>query len=216
MIYVVGNGKGGVGKSTIAVQLALGLALEGSRVWLIDGDRQKTSLNAITARADSGRVMIAASAYDDGATLRAQVKQQHANYDHVVIDAGGRDSTALRAALTVCDAVLIPFLPRSFDVWALSDIVEIVEEMRGVSDFRAFAFINRADTQGADNREAAEAVADYPAIELLDVRVCDRKAFSNASGQGLHVEEMPRRDQRACAEIERLRDALFAAMSTAS
>lgn len=214
MIFTVGNGKGGVGKSTIAVQLSLGLALDGSRVWLVDGDRQKTSLNAITARADSGREMIAASAYDDGATLRAQVRQQRANFDHVVIDAGGRDSTALRASMTVCDAVLIPFLPRSFDVWALSDISDIVKEMRSSYDFRAFAFINRADTQGSDNREAAEAVADYPLIELLDVRVCDRKAFSNASGQGLHVEEMPRRDQRACAEIERLRDALFDAMST--
>ncbi|BDD79956.1 hypothetical protein [Burkholderia phage FLC10] len=216
MIFTVGNGKGGVGKSTCAVQLALGLAIEGARVWLIDGDRQQTSLNAITARSETGRPMIAASAYAEGATLRAQVVQQRGNYDHVVIDAGGRDSTALRAALTVSDAVLIPFLPRSFDVWALADIAEIVDESRAVADLRAFAFINRADSQGADNREAAEAVADYPGIELLDVRVCDRKAFANASGAGLHVEEMPKRDQRACLEIERLRDALFAAMSTAS
>jgi len=216
MIFTIGNGKGGVGKSTCAVQLAIGLAIEGARVWLIDGDRQQTSINAITARSETGRPMIAASAYAEGATLRAQVVQQRGNYDHVVIDAGGRDSTALRAALTVSDAVLIPFLPRSFDVWALADIAEIVDESRAVADLRAFAFINRADSQGADNREAAEAVADYPGIELLDVRVCDRKAFANASGAGLHVEEMPKRDQRACLEIERLRNALFAAMSTAS
>lgn len=63
MIFTVGNGKGGVGKSTCALQLALGLSIEGARVWLIDGDRQQTVLNAITARADSGRPMIAASAY---------------------------------------------------------------------------------------------------------------------------------------------------------
>ncbi|ADP02385.1 gp40 [Burkholderia phage KS14] len=216
MIFTVGNSKGGVGKSTCAVQLALGLAIEGERVWLIDGDRQETSLSAITARADSGRPMIAASAYAEGATLRAQVMQQRANYDHVVIDAGGRDSTALRAALTVSDAVLIPFLPRSFDVWALADIAQIVDESRAVADLRAFAFVNRADPQSADNREAAEAVAEYPGLELLDVRVSDRKAFANASGAGLHVEEMKRRDQRACAEIDRLRGAFFAAMSTVS
>lgn len=216
MIFTVGNGKGGVGKSTCAVQLAIGLALDGGRVWLIDGDRQQTSLNAITARAESGRPMIAASAYADGATLRAQVMQQRGNYDHVVIDAGGRDSTALRAALTVSDAVLIPFLPRSFDVWALADIAQLVDESRAVADLRAFAFVNRADPQSADNREAAEAVAEYPGLELLDVRLSDRKAFANASGAGLHVEEMKRRDQRACAEIDRLRGAFFAAMSMAN
>lgn len=216
MIFTVGNGKGGVGKSTTAVQLAIGLSLEGSRVWLVDGDRQRTSLNAITARVDSGKQPIAASAYAEGAALRAQVKLQAGNYDHVVIDAGGRDSTALRAALSLCDAVLIPFLPRSFDVWALADIAEIVEEMRAGNDFKALAFLNRADSQGSDNREAAEAVADYPQLELLDVRVCDRKAFANASGAGLHVEEMKKRDTRACAEIDRLRNALFAAVATAS
>lgn len=216
MIFTVGNSKGGVGKSTTSVQLALALALEGARVWLVDGDRQQTALSAITARAESGRPMIAASAYTEGATLRAQVLQQRGSYDHIVIDAGGRDSTALRAALTVSDAVLIPFLPRSFDVWALADIAQIVDESRAVADLRAFAFVNRADSQGSDNREAAEAVADYPGLELLDVRVCDRKAYANASGAGLSVEEMPRRDTRACAEMDRLRTVFFAAMSTVS
>jgi chromosome partitioning protein len=211
-VFTVGNGKGGVGKSTTALQLALGLAFEGARVWLIDGDRQRTVLNAVTARADSGRPMIAAAAYSEGPDLRTQVKLQRDNYDYVVIDAGGRDSTALRAALVVSDAVLIPFLPRSFDVWALSDINAIVRESREMADLRAFAFVNRADSQSVDNREAAEAVADYSQLELLDVRVSDRKAFANASGAGLHVEEMKRRDQRACAEIERLRNTFFAAM----
>ena len=40
----------------------------------------------------------------------------------IVIDAGGRDSTALRAALVLADHVLIPLQPRSFDLWALNDM----------------------------------------------------------------------------------------------
>lgn len=130
----------------------------------------------------------------------------------MVIDAGGRDSTALRGALTVSDAVLIPFKPRSFDTWALADIAAIVEETRAERDIRAFAFLNMADSQGTDNQDAVEAIADYPGIEFLDVRVGDRKAFANASGNGLHVEEMEKRDQKACLEIERLREALFNAI----
>lgn len=208
-IVVVGASKGGTGKSTSSLQFAIGLAREGARVWLVDGDRQETSVTAITMRAQSGRAPIAASAYANGATLRAQVLQQRDAYDFVVIDAGGRDSSALRAALTVCDAVVIPCLPRTFDVWAMQDMVQLVDEARAVHDLKAYAFLNSADTNGADNRDAAAAIADFAQVELLPYRLGRRKAYANASGAGLHVEEMPRRDSVACAEIDRLTAAVF-------
>jgi chromosome partitioning protein len=86
------------------------------------------------------------------------------------IDAVGRDSSALRGALSVSDVVvLIPFAPRSFDVWALQDMQELVIESRSASDLQAFAFVNKADPQGNENREAAQALSDYPALMLLDV-----------------------------------------------
>ncbi|WP_250435803.1 AAA family ATPase [Caballeronia sp. ATUFL_F2_KS9A] len=210
-VVAVVNTKGGVGKSTTALQLALGLSLAGARVWFVDGDRQETGISALTVRAESGRSIIAASAYAHGPTLRAQVTAQAGAYDHVIIDAGGRDSSALRAALTVADTALIPFLPRSFDVWAMEDIAELVDEARSVHELRALAFLNLADPQGADNRDAAEAMREFPAIELLDCRLNRRKAFSNASGAGLHVEEMTRRDAVACAEVDRLAHAVFTA-----
>jgi hypothetical protein len=81
VIVTVGNTKGGVGKTTLAVQLALARALAGRDVLVVDGDRQ------------AGK------------------------YDDVMIDAGGRDSTALRAALSLSDLLIVPFLPRSVDVW---------------------------------------------------------------------------------------------------
>ena len=49
MIITVGNTKGGVGKTTLAVQLAIYRALAGRDVWLIDGDRQGTAAAAIAA-----------------------------------------------------------------------------------------------------------------------------------------------------------------------
>ncbi|MEA0722007.1 ParA family protein, partial [Xanthomonas campestris] len=70
-IYVVANKKGGIGKSTTAVQLATGLALKGRRVWAVDGDKDQTSmLLALTIRMNSGLPGIAASELSDGATLR--------------------------------------------------------------------------------------------------------------------------------------------------
>lgn len=209
MILTVGNTKGGVGKSTLAVQLALGLSLDGKKVWLVDGDRQATSLGAITVRAESGRTPIAAAAYSDGATLRAQVTQQRDAYEHIIIDAGGRDSTALRAALTISDVILVPFQPRSFDVWALSDIGSLLNEARAVRDVRALAMLNAADTQGNDNDDAAEALADVPGIELLSARVNRRKAIANASGAGLYIDEYRPRDAAASAELNTVKSILF-------
>ena len=79
MIITVGNTKGGVGKTTIAVNLAIARALAGRDVWLIDGDRQGTAQTAISIRAEAGHTPgIACATYPDGPTLRAQVQQQAA------------------------------------------------------------------------------------------------------------------------------------------
>jgi chromosome partitioning protein len=210
MILTVGNTKGGVGKSTLALQLALALTARGNRVWLIDGDRQETCLSAITVRADGGRPSIAAAAYPDGRALRIQVKEQAKHYDHVIIDAGGRDSTALRGGLLVSDAVLIPFFPRSFDVWALNDVAAVLADIRVENDgLKAMAVLNAADPQGSDNEEASDAIADIPGIELLPVRLSRRKAFAHASGAGLHIDEYKPRDTAAIAEMAALVDTIF-------
>lgn len=217
MVITVGNTKGGVGKSTTALQLALGLALRGDRVWLVDADDQGTAITAVTNREDTGRPMIPASEFDKPASLRSQVQLQKGAYDYVVIDAGGRDTGALRAALTVSDVVLVPFLPRSFDVWAFKNFVALLEEARGLTDIRALAFLNKADAQGSDNEEAHQAIADYPEIELLPVAVGDRKSIPNASGMGLHISEYKHKksgkDEAAIREFAALQDCLLKTMA---
>ena len=114
MILTIGNTKGGVGKTTLAVQLAIARAMSGRDVWLIDGDRQGTATAAVAARAEAGRLPgIACAQYPDGPTLRGQVQQQRGKFDDIIIDVGGRDSTALRAALVLSDVLLVPFAPRA-------------------------------------------------------------------------------------------------------
>lgn len=212
MILTVGNTKGGVGKTSTALQIAIRRAMQGRDVWLIDSDRQGTAQTAITLRADAGQLpAIAASSYTDGATLRAQINAQARKFDDVVIDAGGRDSSALRAALVASDVLLVPFQPRSFDVWALNDIAELVDEARSVRDgLRAFAFLNNADpSDTSDNADAAAALAEVPQLEYLPHPLRRRKAFANAGGAGLSVHELRPKDAKACAEIDNLMKVLF-------
>ena len=207
MIVTVGNTKGGVGKTTLAVQLALARALVGRDVLVVDGDRQGSAQMVVAVRAEAARMPgLACVQYHDGAVLRAQVQRQATKYDDVIIDAGGRDSTALRAALSLTELLIVPFLPRSIDVWALADIAALVDEANGVRDgLRAYAVLNGADpgTSG-DNTEAALALADFPQLTLLDAPIRRRKAFANAVGLGLSVEELTPRDPKACDELAAL------------
>ena len=213
MIITVGNTKGGVGKTTLAVSLAISRALSGRDVWLIDGDRQGTAQTAISIRAESGvSPGIACATYPDGPTLRSQVRQQATKFDDIIIDAGGRDSTALRAALVLSDVLLVPFAPRSYDVWALGDMASLVDEARSVRDgLRSVAVLNLSDpgSNSADNEEAAAAVADVPQFEYLATPIRRRKAFANATGAGLSVQEMKPMDKKATDELNALEKALF-------
>jgi chromosome partitioning protein len=212
MIVTVGNTKGGVGKTTLALNIAIARALAGKEVWLIDGDRQGTAQTAISIRAEAGQAPgIACATYPDGTTLRAQVQQQRDKYDDIIIDAGGRDSTALRAALVLSDVLVVPFQPRSYDVWALNDIAALVDEARSVRDgLRAVAILNCADPgeTSVDNIEAAQAVSGVPQFEYLATPIRRRKAFANAAGQGMSVLEKSG-DKKAAEEMSALISALF-------
>lgn len=213
-IITVGNTKGGVGKSMLAVNLAIARALAGRDVWLVDGDRQGTSQAAISLRAEAGHEPgIACATYPDGATLRSQVRQQRKKYDEIIIDAGGRDSSALRAALVVTDILLVPFQPRDYDLWALQQISDLVEEARELRDekLKCYAVLNFADPgeQAPANLQAAKAIKDLPQLKYLPTPLRRRKAYASAAGQGLSVLELKPRDPKAIAELTALLDRLF-------
>lgn len=213
MIVTVGNTKGGVGKTTLAVNIAIARALAGRDVWLIDADRQGTAQTAISIRAAAGHAPgIACASYPDGPALRAQVTQQRNKFQDIIIDAGGRDSSALRAALGLSDVIVVPFQPRSYDVWALNDIAALVDEARSVRDgLRAVTVLNCADPGEAstDNADAAAAVADVPQFEYLPTAIRRRKSFANAAGAGLSVLELKPQDKKATAELNALVSVLF-------
>jgi chromosome partitioning protein len=214
MILTIGNTKGGVGKTTLAVNLTIARALKGRDVWLIDGDSQGTAQTAIRIRSESDRQPgVACSAYSDGTILRAQVNQQKSKFQDVVIDVGARDSTSLRAALVLTDVLLVPFQPRSFDVWALADITSYINEVNSMRDgLVCYTVLNLADpTNTVDNREAEETVADFPQLKYLPTVMRRRKAFANAAGSGRCVFELPPRekDEKANQELQALYSAIF-------
>lgn len=211
MIITIGNTKGGVGKTTLALNLAIARALAGKEVWLIDGDRQGTAQTALTIRTEANRTpVIACAQYAEGSTLRGQLMKMAPKFDDVVIDAGGRDSTALRAALVLSDLLIVPFAPRSLDVWALSDICTLINDARSVRDgLKAVAVLNNADPNGQDNADAIAALADFPQLEYLPTPIRRRKPVANAAGQGLSVLEALPKDSKASEEMNAFVNAVY-------
>jgi chromosome partitioning protein len=217
MIVVVGGIKGGSGKTTVATHLAILCAQAGWDVLLIDADDQETATDFTVlrnARRAGGAGYI--SIKRTGPAVRTDTQRLATKYDHILIDTGGRDTTSQRAALTVADVLLVPFLPRSFDVWTLEKAATLVDEMRLANPaLRAYAFLNRTDPRGQDNLEAAEVLQDTPALHFLDPPLGARKAFSNAAAQGLAVTELKPPDSKASEEILTLFRYLFNATEIA-
>lgn len=199
MILVVGNTKGGGGKTTLALQLALARTLAGHDVLVIDADSQGSAQTAVSIRADAGRLpALACVQYADGNLLRRQLGLLAAKHQDTIIDAGGRDNAALRVALTRADALLVPVQPRAVDIWALSDIAELIERAQearaddGRPPLRALAVVNLADpgVNAADTVDTTAALTEFPQLAPLDALIRRRKAVANAMAFGPSVHEI--------------------------
>jgi chromosome partitioning protein len=207
-ILVVGGIKGGIGKSTLAANLAVLAARAGQDVLLIDADPQETTKTWAAARADQpGDLAPVTTVTIVGKQIREELRRLTSKYETIIIDAGARDTTTQRAALSIANLVLLPFPPRGPDLWTLDAVAQTVAEVRTINaGLRAVAFVNRADPIGDDNAEAEAAFAEHAeVIEAVPIRVGNRKGIAVAHLMGLAAVESKRPDVKAVAEL----DALF-------
>lgn len=211
MIIVVGGIKGGSGKTTLATNLAVMRSAEGHDVLLIDADDQETSTDFTIIRNErrpdgAGYTSIKLT----GPAVRTETLRLANKYEDIIIDTGGRDTTSQRAALTVADFLLVPFVPRSFDVWTLEKVSSLVSEMQAANpELQAYTFINRADPRGQDNDDAAEVLRETESLSFIETPLGARKAFSNAAAAGLAVTEIKPQDPKATEEMMMLYRYIF-------
>jgi chromosome partitioning protein len=218
MILVVGGIKGGVGKSTLASNLAVLAARDGRDVLLIDGDTQETTMTWAAARGDrenvsTDRVTTVALV---GKGVRDELRRLKPKYETIIIDAGARDTTTQRSALTIADTVLLPFAPRGPDLWTIDAAIEMINEIRAVNEtLRALALVNRADPIGNDNAEAEAAFGEHAdVLETVPLRVGNRKGIAVAHLMGLAAVEMARPDTKAVSELDALYRYVFSTDNT--
>lgn len=204
MIITVGGIKGGSGKTTIATNLAIWLSRQGN-VLLVDADEQETASDFTAWREETLNGAVGYTAIKlTGDNVRKQIVKTKSKYNYVVIDTGGRDTTSQRSALFTSDIFLLPFNPRSFDIWTITKVKNLISEIRAQhKSLKAFSFLNRADFRGNDNKDASEAL-QVDGITFLEYSLANRKAFSNAAAKGLSVIELNPQDEKATDELNNL------------
>lgn len=206
MLTVVGNLKGGTGKSTVAFNLALWVLFNQRRVLVVDLDPQGTLTDVIRVREEEGYlpVLPLSRNFEDA-------RSRSADYDEIIVDIGPSDPSAMYGAILAADQVLVPVPPSQADVWSTQRFVRKLLELRGERTTPALVgFINRADTHLAvrESDEAFGALSMIEGMRVLRPRLCQRMAFRRSLSEGLSVQELERRG-KAALELEQLARALF-------
>ncbi|KVD37048.1 MULTISPECIES: division plane positioning ATPase MipZ [Burkholderia cepacia complex] len=209
MILLIAAEKGGVGKSTLATNLAVHLAHQGVDVVLLDTDGQATAARFVERRDEAGitpAVPCVQRTGDVASTLRDLAHR----YQVVVVDAGGRDSREMRSAMAVANLLLVPTKASQADLETFSKVNELIGLARGLNPkLKAVVLLSIAPTNPAirEVEDARELLATFDMLELADTIIRDRKVYRDALLMGKGVIELD--NGQARAEIQLLAQEFF-------
>ena len=204
-IIGIGGIKGGVGKTTIATNLVIDLSNKGHKVLLVDADEQESSTTFTRFRKEEEDIETTYTATQlKDRSIKTELPELAKSFDYVVLDVGGRDTSSLRNTMVIADILLLPFAPRSLDVWTAPTMQELVENAQDYNEkLKALAFINKADPSGTFNEETVELLENIERLTYIDTPIGNRKAFAYATNAFKSVVEM-NEDKKAVNEMQSL------------
>ena len=209
-IILIGGEKGGVGKSTIATNIAVEMSYRKAQIIIIDTDPQKTSINWIDRRNElietSNLNYPKMTGVSKDGNIKDIIKDFVTKYDIVLIDASGRDSQSLRTGLTVADKFYCPIRASQADLETLPHICKIIEAAKDFNEHLiSKAIISCAPTNPLINEveEAKNLLSDFTEyLSLSKTFIRDRKIYRDALLQGKGVVELS--NIKATLEIKNL------------
>lgn len=209
MIISFLNQKGGVGKTTLSVNIAMALAFKRFKVLLIDADPQNSSLDwADTRKKESLFTVVGITK----AIIHKEVAKLSRNYDHIIIDGPPRIYDVARSAIVASDLVIIPVQPSPYDVWAAKEVVDLIKEVgESMSEFKNIKstfLINRKIVNTALGRDVEQALAPYD-IDLLETQLCQRVSYAETASLGSTIVEDSTKDSLAYQEITNVTDEIL-------
>jgi len=191
MLTVVGNLKGGTGKSTVAFNLAVWLAHDKTGVMAFDLDPQCTLVDVCEVREEDGfepRFEVST----DLAELESLAKDKSFKKP-IIVDMSASNMPAMEKAISLANRVLIPVQPSQADIWSTQRFLKIVASCLDKSKkTEVLGFINRADTHVGvrETDEAEQALQMLQGVKAMDLRLYQRTAYRRSFSEGLGVFEL--------------------------
>lgn len=184
-MYVIAvlNQKGGAGKTTIATNLARAYQFGGMDVLLVDSDPQGSARDWSAVRADQPVPVVGI----DRPTIARDLNAV-AHKDVTVIDGAPQLTELAASAIAAADLVLIPVQPSPYDIWATSDLVDLVKQRQALTDeaLAAAFVVSRAIKGTRIGSEIDTALADY-GLPVLTSRITQRVVYPSSAASGTTV-----------------------------
>lgn len=201
MIILIGSKKGGVGKSTLATNIAAFLAKNDKDTLLIDADIQRSSSNWFHDRSETNLAQMACvQKYDN---LKSTLLDLNKRFEFVIVDCQGRDSVELRTGLLAADIFIVPCRPSQPDIDTIPLMSDMVKQAREMNEsLQAYCVLTMCPTnpQITEISDSQKFIRNFAEIKLLNSLIGDRKVYRDAIASGHGVVEMD--NEKASSEIE--------------
>ena len=197
-IIAILNQKGGTGKTTLSTHLARALQLQGKDVLLVDSDPQGSAGDWAVVNENQTVPVVSI----DRPTLDKDLK--NIKKDFIIIDGAPHANEMIVSALKVSNGVIIPVQPSPYDIWATSDLVDLVKQQINITKGALkVAFVVSRVIKGTKIGSEIIKILEKYDLPVLETRITQRVIYPSSAAEGTTVLDQDPKGE-AAQEIQKL------------